>query len=43
MLGEHTLLWECSECGSVVRESHPLAVCPYCGLAGSLFVPIQGD
>jgi hypothetical protein len=35
--------WECSECGGHVQRAPPPAVCPECGTAGIIFMPVDID
>ncbi len=37
------MLWECTECGGLVRRIRRPTVCPTCGIGGSLFVPAGTD
>jgi DNA-directed RNA polymerase subunit RPC12/RpoP len=35
--------WECSECGGQLQRSSAPVVCPECGMAGIIFMPVEPD
>jgi hypothetical protein len=35
--------WECSECGGHVHRASRPVVCPECGTAGVVFMPVEPD